>query len=72
MKGRTQTKQKQKFIGILRPEERHKGMAQSRGRLVWGRLRAGIPMVYLAQINSLLSLAPAAPAWSLQDTFRKW
>lgn len=24
-------------------------MAQSRGGLVWGRLRAGVPMVYLAQ-----------------------
>lgn len=49
MKGRTQRKQKPKFIGTLRPEDRHKSMAQSRGRLVWGRLRAAIPMVYLAQ-----------------------
>lgn len=54
MKGRTQRKQKQKFIGILRPEDRHKSVAQSRGRVVWGRLRAAIPMVYLVQERNAL------------------
>lgn len=54
MKGTTyeEAEAKEEFTGILRPKERQE--VQSRGRLVWGRLRAGILMVYLAQERNSL------------------
>lgn len=57
-------------------------MVQSRGVLVWGRLRVGIPMVYLAQErNSLGEKCTVVTqdrqrmvgcCYQQQDTIRKW